>query len=449
MSQIGRNDPCPCGSGKKYKKCCLVNTNTEFGFEEFVKGRLVQDLLKFAYANYNIELHKAKLFFHQQMPTSEKMTPEFLQLADINFWDWVVYDWVIDTKTKKTLIDLYIESGTKLTAEDLKVLDMMKKTYISLYEVQEVFPEKGMILKDLLLENEYTVQEKLATRSMLKWNIFATRLLSLDKKYIISGCNYPYPITDKSLIVKNIKKYYRNYLRKNKDGSWQELLKKDSHIFIDIWYASIANQPPLILQTTTNEALIFSKATYTISDIPAVLSGLKTITEFENIKDEEFIWEDLNQYGEKVIFGKITIQSNKLIFETNSKERLDKGKEILNKKIGDFISHQSDEFQEPIELLKPLKDMSKYQPKNEIPLEIEQELYNKAMREHYEKWLHQPIPALNNKTPLQSVKTKKGKIEVVELLKQLENQQEYNKQQGRPYFDVKWLWNKLNLTYED
>lgn len=22
-SSLGRNDPCPCGSGKKYKKCCL------------------------------------------------------------------------------------------------------------------------------------------------------------------------------------------------------------------------------------------------------------------------------------------------------------------------------------------------------------------------------------------------------------------------------------------
>ena len=22
MSKIGRNDPCPCKSGKKYKKCC-------------------------------------------------------------------------------------------------------------------------------------------------------------------------------------------------------------------------------------------------------------------------------------------------------------------------------------------------------------------------------------------------------------------------------------------
>src|SRR5437588_5400783 len=23
--KIGRNDPCPCGSGKKYKRCCMVN----------------------------------------------------------------------------------------------------------------------------------------------------------------------------------------------------------------------------------------------------------------------------------------------------------------------------------------------------------------------------------------------------------------------------------------
>ncbi|MBQ4054399.1 MAG: SEC-C domain-containing protein [Clostridia bacterium] len=28
--KVGRNDPCPCGSGKKYKKCCGANgENTE------------------------------------------------------------------------------------------------------------------------------------------------------------------------------------------------------------------------------------------------------------------------------------------------------------------------------------------------------------------------------------------------------------------------------------
>lgn len=27
--KIGRNDPCPCGSGKKYKNCCLASGKFE------------------------------------------------------------------------------------------------------------------------------------------------------------------------------------------------------------------------------------------------------------------------------------------------------------------------------------------------------------------------------------------------------------------------------------
>lgn len=50
MAKIGRNDPCPCGSGKKYKKCCLNRTtkpsletlHEEFG--EFDQGDLVATL---------------------------------------------------------------------------------------------------------------------------------------------------------------------------------------------------------------------------------------------------------------------------------------------------------------------------------------------------------------------------------------------------------------------
>jgi uncharacterized protein YecA (UPF0149 family) len=31
VDKIGRNAPCPCGSGKKYKKCCLVKDQAEGG----------------------------------------------------------------------------------------------------------------------------------------------------------------------------------------------------------------------------------------------------------------------------------------------------------------------------------------------------------------------------------------------------------------------------------
>ncbi|MBQ2644060.1 SEC-C domain-containing protein [bacterium] len=29
IEKVGRNDPCPCGSGKKYKKCCMLKQEQE------------------------------------------------------------------------------------------------------------------------------------------------------------------------------------------------------------------------------------------------------------------------------------------------------------------------------------------------------------------------------------------------------------------------------------
>ena len=29
VTKVGRNDPCPCGSGKKYKRCCGLNDGGE------------------------------------------------------------------------------------------------------------------------------------------------------------------------------------------------------------------------------------------------------------------------------------------------------------------------------------------------------------------------------------------------------------------------------------
>jgi tetratricopeptide (TPR) repeat protein len=50
--KTGRNDPCPCGSGKKYKKCCLnavspIETNSRFFYSDLDKlSNRVPDLIK-------------------------------------------------------------------------------------------------------------------------------------------------------------------------------------------------------------------------------------------------------------------------------------------------------------------------------------------------------------------------------------------------------------------
>jgi len=41
--KIGRNDPCPCGSGKKYKKCCGFNKMPDFSLPEDMKTGTMLD----------------------------------------------------------------------------------------------------------------------------------------------------------------------------------------------------------------------------------------------------------------------------------------------------------------------------------------------------------------------------------------------------------------------
>lgn len=41
MSKLGRNEPCPCGSGLKYKKCCLHNPQNNLPVPEKTANRRV------------------------------------------------------------------------------------------------------------------------------------------------------------------------------------------------------------------------------------------------------------------------------------------------------------------------------------------------------------------------------------------------------------------------
>ena len=39
MEKVGRNDSCPCGSGKKFKRCCLEQVEKEGGVTRLTAER--------------------------------------------------------------------------------------------------------------------------------------------------------------------------------------------------------------------------------------------------------------------------------------------------------------------------------------------------------------------------------------------------------------------------
>jgi len=76
MSKTGRNDPCPCGSGRKYKKCCLAETLVQVGKEEPIRKLPVDDLLEFHNTDTFQDLTEAIKAHEDQPPnTTENDIP--------------------------------------------------------------------------------------------------------------------------------------------------------------------------------------------------------------------------------------------------------------------------------------------------------------------------------------------------------------------------------------
>lgn len=75
MSKISRNDPCPCGSGLKFKKCCMGLDETiqgdSYHADKFIKSRKDIDGMRVS-CRYNAELMRdIKPLIHAGMSTND------------------------------------------------------------------------------------------------------------------------------------------------------------------------------------------------------------------------------------------------------------------------------------------------------------------------------------------------------------------------------------------
>lgn len=450
MKKTGRNESCPCGSGKKYKRCCLPKSYIPAGKEDSIKDNLVREIQKFIGKRFSDYVEDAFNFFWGDFDLGKYIDEGYYEYADINFHEWLVHDWV-PCEDGKTIVDHFINNNLRLTADELKILNMMNKSVISLYEIQEVFPGNGFILKDLLMGGEYDVMEKLASTTLRKWDIFATRLMILDGKFIMSGCIYPYPLMEKESIINYIKEEFEDFKEDYKDAVMDDFLKSEGDIFNFLWCDTIINMPKMDIVTKDGEPLIFTKAVFEIKDRDAVVDRLKKVKGFKP-ENNGYVWlSKLNKDESGSVQGNISITDNELILECTTEKQHKKGKSLLIKHLSDLIIHKTDSFQEPHEAIASMKDTHPHDIEDigsKVPMEIQKKLYTEFMQKHYEKWFTDKLPALNGQTPLEAVKTEEGKLKVIDLLKWLENSEERNKREGRPFFDIAWMWDRLNLIRE-
>ncbi|WP_338469638.1 SEC-C metal-binding domain-containing protein [Niallia sp. XMNu-256] len=154
MEKVGRNDLCPCGSGKKYKKCC--GESNVISIESLLDKELRDlqvDIIDFAVNTYEEEMNN---FLAQRL--SELFIPEeALEMFHFFTVSWYITSIEIEGKT---ILEQYIDKNSyKWTRRRIKdILLSWKKTKPIIAIVQDQNESKLLTLEDIFTNDIYKVK---------------------------------------------------------------------------------------------------------------------------------------------------------------------------------------------------------------------------------------------------------------------------------------------------
>jgi len=157
--KIGRNDPCPCGSGKKHKKCCLDDGQSEIvedlGYRRFrsVERSLVPRLFSHAAEVFGPgSIEEAWDEFHcWNGPQGFDPASPLNQI----FGPYFLFSWEIDPADPecdaslqgKTVAESFLDANRALLSRDaLTFLEAANRPVFSFFEIKSVSPGQGMTL---------------------------------------------------------------------------------------------------------------------------------------------------------------------------------------------------------------------------------------------------------------------------------------------------------------
>lgn len=159
--KIGRNDPCYCGSGKKYKQCHLkIDQQAEKEKRDFAQAVqfIRRDLLKFARdERFAEDFAKALPFYWNDLYTVDN-AEEMSQPEALRFFDWFVFDYLPDAGDY--LIKTYAEEQYEaLSTHQQQILTQWQEAGpASAYELT-AYKGQTLQLRDFVSGDEFEVYE--------------------------------------------------------------------------------------------------------------------------------------------------------------------------------------------------------------------------------------------------------------------------------------------------
>jgi hypothetical protein len=257
MDKPGRNDPCPCGSGKKYKRCCLVKNEAASGFIGVDRRSALDGLERFVDKELGAEDDDASAFFYREYEDRlDDLDHGWIQASEEVYDMWFFCDWQLEDG--RSVVDLFIERNPNLHAGERRYLKLLRETSMRLYEVEDLSPGESVTLREIPAGTKVTVRERLGSRSLWRHALVAARIISRGpsgEPEIEQGFLSIPELIGKQ-VESQLKAYHQEYLEANPAASETEFYKDACPFLHEAWLSSLLDPQIPKLTNTDGEVLL-------------------------------------------------------------------------------------------------------------------------------------------------------------------------------------------------
>lgn len=381
----GRNDPCPCGSGRKFKRCCAGGGRlTLVQRVPFVTERL---------AHYATGPDGYDARFGLALSAAAGHDDVVEAIAGFRDDPFIVDVAIHEGGLGEEYAD---ERGPLLAADEVALLEAVLAAPRRLWEITALTPGEALTMRDTSSGDEVTFVEHAGSQDREVGELLLARSATIDGQPMLFGVPIVVPLRERDRVLRMLDGWV------DADG-------------LAMWFGSLFLPPRMT--NREGEELIARRTTIEIDendsdDAIAALDGT-----YERQGDEA-VWHDTTLIDhDTVIRGVLRFDGPLLVVESNSEERQDR---LLDTLDGLFVDYEilDDTDEDDFEFWDDdLDDFSVFNP-DDMPDEVREAVQNQVA-EYEQQWVDESIPALGGLTPRQALDDPTRREDLVALLREM------------------------------
>ena len=389
VKNVGRNDLCPCGSGRKFKSCCLN------GRRQTIEQRadwLCHKVMMFSFRPQNRWLLEDLVDIASQVAGAESPSSFVPLLATVAAFEPHALENFLETR------------GALLPDDELVLVRAWLETRPSLWQVVNVTKGLSIEVLDTRTGERIVVADRSASEGLNLGDYLLARIVPASSKWLFTGEMVLVPLVHRASLLELL----------NDDADTESLAAWIGRLFAPIQMANYEGDDVVLCHAVLAPvATSWGRLSETLDRV------------FRRSEDNQWT-EFIEINGTSMVRSILRREDDTLVLQANSVERFERVLQVLREEIGEFeiLDEVRTNLSSSADVASTRSALSsKTSTDEEIPDEILAAVRH-LMREKEDTWLDESIPALGGLTPRQAAADPTRREDLAALLNEFDRRGE-------------------------